>query len=563
MQALSDVHTPPARAGARRALLVLVAPGIALALTALTLALRQVSPARFARFWDDALFFRRVAYNIIHHGTAAWNQLDGPVFVNTSQLFQLVAAGLFALFPGYYNAAVIFWSAACIAASWWFCWRAAQTGNMGSLLLFCLLHAPAVFLTIATGMETATVLLVLSSFIHFSLRGIPSKHGLLLMTSLQLAVYLARPDALLLSMVTAPGLLALQGKLKNALLLVGATLVALALLSGAFAAYYGTPVPLAAFLKVSPISIYDQHYLGLGLSSKLMNLTQLGLLVLPVVPVIALRLDRINVVLSAAAVTFIAFHALTTNEIMGYHARFYAPALPFLFVAAARGLQRADRPWKRAMLIAVGVLTLVLVTLAYRADLIEVDVGMAAVGPHQYLLYFAGVPLVAALMFFKPRIQRGGALVAALALASYQMVSTAPAAAGVVSDGESDWATFRINKGQAGLDIIKKCFPEPVRLMHSELGLPGALFPESSVLDFTGLANRAVVNGTFDFEDVCRSQAPEFIFRPHETHRNLNRELSASKCLAKGYTQVVSRRMSLCPLFVRNDLLQTYKSCKL
>src|SRR5262245_12945424 len=94
--------------GSLRSLLVPWAPGIGLLLAALVLALRQVAPDRFARFWDDALFFRRVAYNTLHHGTAAWNPADGPVFINTSQLFQLVGTGLLAIFPQHYNAAVIF-----------------------------------------------------------------------------------------------------------------------------------------------------------------------------------------------------------------------------------------------------------------------------------------------------------------------------------------------------------------------------------------------------------------------------------------------------------------------
>src|SRR3569832_1589306 len=143
---------------------------LAFALTVFSLALRHVSPEHIALFWDDALFFKRVSYNILHHGFAGWNQADGPVFVNTSQLFQLVATVLLGLFPGSYNAAVTFWGAVALSASFPLLMAATRASLPGALLLFCLLQAPPVLLSLTTGMETPTVTLVLAAFLFVALR---------------------------------------------------------------------------------------------------------------------------------------------------------------------------------------------------------------------------------------------------------------------------------------------------------------------------------------------------------------------------------------------------------
>ncbi|HVZ34477.1 MAG TPA: hypothetical protein VG963_18740, partial [Polyangiaceae bacterium] len=496
MQALSEAEETESRGHHVASQLVSHASGIALVITALSLALRQVHPARFARFWDDALFFRRVAYNIVHHGTAAWNTADKPVFVNTSQLFQFIAAALLALFPHHYNAAVIFWSAACIAGCWWFSWQTTSRGPIQGLWLFCSLNAPLVLLTITTGMETATVLLVLSAFLYATFREAPvgetaRRSRLLALTALQLLVALARPDALLLSLTTGVGLLAVRGDLWQATKLLIAALLSLGLLALAFRAYYGTPVPLAAYLKISPVSAYDHAYLSLDAPNKQMNLAQLGLMLVPLLPLLALRLDRENLVLCGAALAFVGFQGLTTYEIMGYHARFYAPALPFFFAAGARNLERASSAWSRCLLIFFGLLGGVLATVAYRHEWIETDVGMAAVTLQQYWMYFVGAPLAGALLFFKPRLWPTAALLCATVLAGYQLSAIAPHRIRVVTDEDSDLQSLKINWGQGGLDIIKKCFPETVTVMHSELGLPGVFLPEGRVVDFSGLANPA------------------------------------------------------------------------
>jgi hypothetical protein len=540
-------------------------PGLCLALAVFTWALRQVGPSRIDRFWDDALFFRRVAHNIVHHGVGAWNMSDGPVFVNTSQLFQMVAAAVLAVFPRYYNAAIIFWSAACLCLCCWTLWRAVRGGLLEAFAAFGLWLAPPAFLSVTTGMETATALMVLCASIYVALRAPLPRFWLPLATMIELAVYLVRPDAILLSLTTHVALLAVQGKMRHALQLALMTSLGIGLLSLGFLAYYGTPLPLAAYLKVSPFSVYDQSYLSFGAAGKVLNLTQMAVCLLAVIPLIACQRDRTNLVLCSVGAAFIAYHGLTTNEIMAAHARFYAPALPFFFTAALRGVARARSitmpTWKRWALVGSSAVTGAIAWFAFRQDWVETRLGRFGLG-HQYLDYFAVTAVVGILLLCSSRVRRWAVPAASIGILGYQVMSTVPPVAGVVSDAESDLAVYANNSGQVGIDVILRCFKEPVQIMHSELGIPGVLFPESRILDFTGLANPAVVHETFDFEQVCETARPEFIFRPHPTHQRLNRELDSSPCLAKNYTRVRSRKYTSCPLHVRKDLMPQFLACQ-
>lgn len=528
--------------------------------TTLTLTAAHVGPERFAKFWDDALFFRRVAHNLVHHGFAGWNVADGPVFVNTSQLFQLVSVPVLWLFPQHYNAAIVVLGALATAGAWALLFRATGALSVGAVALFCWMQAPPVILAVATGMETPVVLLAMSSVLLVLLRRAPSSTTLNWAIGLQLLAYLARPDALILSFVFALGLCRTGRECARFVL---GTAVVLGLTSAGFYAYYGTPVPLATFLKLGPFSVYDAHYLSLGVPDKLKNLAQLGLLVLPLLPLFVARFDRVNRALLAAAAAFVAFQAFFTTEIAGYHARFYAPCLPFVFAAALRALPDATLAVHRRRLLVTAAFAFALFVFAFERGIIENEHGYGPdiVELSTYVLYFAGTPL-AALGLGRAGVRQPfeSALVVG-ALAMYRVVSWWPTTFGVVTDAVSDRKTVDSHRADVGIDVIQRCFPEPIRLMHSEIGLPSVMFPESHVFDFTGLSDPRVLEGAFDFEAICREERPEFVFRPHWTHERLNRMLDASACLRTQYEEVPLARPSSCPLYVRSDLVPRYLAC--
>lgn len=552
---------PPA---ARGRVASVVAVTLASCVLAGLVARMQIGRGAEAEIWDDALFFRRVAYNVLHHGFAGWNQSDGAVFVNTSQLYQAVTVGLLAIAPRHFNVATVVWAAGCTCLTF-----ALMPGRSFSerAVTFVGLSAPPVFMPIATGMDTATVLVVVAAFLRVALRR-PSPRAPpqpALLAAMSLLVYLARPDALLLAVGVALGLLSARGddRARRLATFCVATGAGLALLSLGFRAYYGTALPLATYVKLNPVSIYDAAYIALGLPGKLANLRLVGLLLAALAPFIAMRMDRANVVLVGAGLSFIAFHAATTNEIMGYHARFYAPALPLFVCAAARGSVLLTARQRRFVVAAASSVAMV-AWVAYARGSIE----NATLGSYLdraplsfYLVFFLGLPIVALISPFgrAARMRMVGAATILLIVVASVVTSREPFR--VVEDDVIYASSAERDGDLVGIDAIRRCFEEPLKVTHSELGVPGVLFPESKIIDYTGLANPSIVDRSFDFESLCTSERPDFVFRPHRTHRKLNEELSASPCLAERYTLARLPRPSACPLYVRNDHAERFDAC--
>lgn len=515
-----------------------------------------------AEIWDDALFFRRVAYNVLHHGVAGWNRVDGPVFMNTSQLYQAISTGLLALAPRHFNAATNLWAAACTFATFAFSRRRDLEGNA---LVFVGLQAPPILMAIATGMDTCTVFVTLAAFLRVAM-GKPTRWQPHILAAMNALVYLARPDVALLSMTISIGLLSAPGpqrwrRVSTFCAVAAAMLLAIGV---CFELYYGSALPLATFLKLRPLSIYDHEYLALDSANKLTNLRQIGLLLLPLVPFVASRLDRRNVVLVTAGLAFIGFHAATTTEIMGYHARFYAPALPVFVWAAARGASRVETPRRRRFVVFLACLAPASSLVAYLHGWIENTTSgsyLETTPLGVYLVYFVGVAMVGVLLSVREGAH--AITVGSLALVAIGFWTvTMPWRAFSVSTDRTIYETSAARDADlVGLDTIRGCFEEPVQMTHSELGVPGVLLPESRIIDFTGLANPSVVNRRFDFERLCQDDRPEFVFRPHRSHRALNGQLSASRCLAANYTAVRLARASACPLFVRNDHVARFDAC--
>lgn len=541
--------------------------GLAVAFGAMVVATALAHLGRGASvvIWDDALFFRRVAYNVLHHGFAGWNRADGAVFMNTSQLHQAVCTVLLALAPKHFEVATTLWAAACAFATYATFTLRLRRDLAGCLLAFAGLLAPPIATAIATGMDTCTVFVAVAAFLHVSTRE-PSRQRPLTLAALNVVVYLARPDAVVISTVIALGVLSApseqrQRRVASFIVLSAAMLL---VVSGVFRGYYGSALPLATFLKLSPVSVYDRAYLALDVPRKLTNLLQVGLLLAPLVPFVIARRDRENVVLVIAGLAFIGFHAATTSEIMGYHARFYAPAWPVLVWAAARGASSLDTPRRRWGALVVTTGSGLLTLFAYRRAWIENATSgseLERAPAAFYLVYFLGVAIVAVLPFLREQ-RRALVVASAAALAvSACAVTMQPRPFAIAPDTAIYASVSARDANLVGLDTIRSCFSEPVQLMHSELGIAGVLLPESRIIDVTGLANPRVVSRTFDFERLCTEDQPDFVFTPHRTHRALGEVIAASPCFAARYTAARLPRRSASPLFVRNDRVARFQAC--
>jgi len=541
--------------------------GLAIAFGAMVAAIALAHLGRGADVvvWDDALFFRRVAYNVLHHGVAGWNRADGAVFMNTSQLHQAVCTVLLALAPKHFQVATTLWAAACAFATYATFALRLRRDLAGSMLAFAGLLAPPIATAIATGMDTCTVFVAVAAFLHVSTRE-PSRQRPSILAAMNVVVYLARPDAVVISTVIALGVLSApsERRPRRVASFVLLSVAMLLVVSAAFRAYYGSALPLATFLKLSPVSVYDRAYLALDVPRKLTNLLQLGLLLAPLVPLVIARPDRENVVLVAAGLAFIGFHAATTSEIMGYHARFYAPAWPVLVWAAARGASSVDTPRRRWIVVVVTTCSGLLTLFAYQRSWVENATSgseLERAPAAFYLVYFLGVALASVLALVREQL-RSLAVASASALAvAVCSVTMQPRPFAIASDTAIYESVSARDANLVGLDTIRSCFPEPVQLMHSELGIAGVLLPESRIIDVTGLANPEVVNRSFDFERLCTDDEPDFVFRPHRTHRVLGEVVAASPCVAARYTAARLPRRSVSPLFVRNDHVARFEAC--
>lgn len=511
-----------------------------------------------AQLWDDALFFRRLGHHLVDHGVAAWNLQDGPVFMATSQLYQGLAALLVAVAPAHFTVGSVFAAAAFLVASFFTLGAAASESGSPwpqhrTAVLFVSLQAPPLLLAAVTGMETCLVVWVVSLFLWLLVHPRWGRHELAL-AGAGVFVALARPDAVLLVIGAALGVL----PSRRSVVRFGVFLaVGLAACCGAAWWLYGTPLPLAAYLKVGPLSVYDAEYRGLDVPGKLLNLRQLALVSLPLAPLVFARRDRLNVFLAGTTLGFFAFHAATTVEIMGYHARFYVPAWPLWVLAALRGLPHAlaqSRRWLAVCAVASGLLALSF----WRGWVENATDGYEFnfVTARSYGHFFGGLLALAALGAARESAQWRGTWAVVLGL-GLSAVLAVPPQRSWVPDELIDARALASDNSLRGLETIRRCFPEPVTLVHSELGVPGVLLLESRIVDYTGLANPAVAHGTFDFEAFCLADRPEFIFRPHWTHRRLNAVLDQSACLRERY--VVAANTTA--LFVRADLAPRWTSC--
>jgi len=480
------------------------AAGVALVLAA-TLVARGALPP-----YDDAFFFVRFARNFLEHGVFAWNVADGPVFGNTSQLLQLLTVPLRVLAPEHTLAASRLASSAALFAA------VALAGFRGPALL--LLLGPVGLACVSSGMETAWALLIGA----LALRGAGSASpwwGLCLPL-----MALARPDAALLVGAT------LVVERRYSALALGSAGVGLLLLAAWVG--YGDPLPTAFATKLWGNDVYDATFLAKSREAKLRHLLLFAIAVAPAVAATPWSAWR----RWGPAAAFVAFHALFTTDVMGMHARFFAPALPWLAAAAAGPMPRwAGLVWVMATAAAVG---------SGWAPGVE-GWAIGAVGPWVYV----------------------GLVVAAWAAARPAAVPVVWAAA-VLLDARAPGAPWRSDAQHVaayeamvtsfrGLDPLVRCLGPSLHVAHSEVGVPGMRLPQGQVTDLGGLMSPSL--RTDGLDAWCIEAQPDAVFLPHRNYRSRVEALRDGRCLAAGYTRVVERSSS--PLYVRSDHLPALRPC--
>ena len=463
--------------------------------------------------YDDGLFFRRFASNLLERGVWGWNPDDGPVHGNTSQLWQTVLLALTAIAKNWTILTGRLVLGACLLTTGWLLFR---TYPKSHPIILLGLGSPIALATLISGMETATTLAL-----GAALLALP--RGAAIFTVL---LYLARPDTLILS-----GLTLLVRKQWKHMAIAAGILVGLL---GIFHWFYGSALPLSFAMKTGQSNLYDPHFLELSAQAGQRHLLFFGLLTAPL-----LWLGRGSKWI-LPALAFIAFHAFGSIDVMGLHGRFYAPCLPWVVAAAAAQWENRETSDLQGWLPWAGVL-IVCVVYAWIPGTKGWSIGQ--VSGWTYAAYI----LATGLVFWRGR---GAELVILGVLLSNPVWP---------SKGLSDEASVErlrdLVTSWKGLERAHDCLGADLHVYHSEIGVPSYYF--NRVTDLGGLMN-AEVHAGMTFDEMCTRDQPELIFLPHRNYRALNKEIKSGSCI-KGYQRVIKRSSS--PLFVRRDKLKQYR-CK-
>ncbi|MFT4977340.1 MAG: hypothetical protein ACI8S6_003245 [Myxococcota bacterium] len=486
--------------------------------------------------YDDALFFTRLARNLYTHGVSAWNPIEGPVHGSTSQLHQLLVAALYAITPTHTVAA----ARLVLAGALWAGVGVLLLGRRAPLPVVLALGSPIAIATVLSGMETALVLLI--GCIWLSTRR-PAATALL-----GAVLYLARPDAALLPAVSL-GLSIVSGpNRRQAALALLAMLSCVAAILGWLHLSYGSALPLSFYLKTGLSDVYDPAFLARSHQAGLRHLLLFGLTVAPLLLVCAH--DRRSWRLLLPPLAFVAFHASMTVDVMGLHARFYVPCLPWIAHAAAVAwpafvARRAPGRIGTLLLVwAVGVVV------AYQTSAIPTASGwsIGQLGAVSWAGF--GMAVLAALL------GRGPLQLVGVVLGLGLGVLSGPGPGGLASDEVYARRLSGEVTSWRGIEQLRRCLGEEVHLFHSEIGVPGVLLPEARITDLGGLMSPALASGEVGVEALCLDLQPDAIFLPHRNYEALNVQLREGRCL-EGYVQVVSRGSS--PLLIRRDRLASYE----
>ncbi len=312
--------------------------------------------------WDDALFFKRIGLHLLGHGVAAWNLEDGPVYGNTSQGFQLVALIAILIDAEHYLALVRIFSAAAMVGLFAVLARGASRDGgsprdvaLAWVVALLASTAPYVLLLVQSGMETAVALLVLAVNLIVVRRAPASRRGVAAVAATTAAVFLVRPDAVAISLVViaAHGWAQAGRPPWRVLLACGAALAAIV---AALWLYFGTPVPLAFYLKSRAPTSYTPDFVELSLVLKRRNLIGLLIMAAPLLYMAGHGRGAWSWSLLGSFALFTLYHYVLTVEVMGWYARFYAPGLVPLALAAmvaALRFRERSRLWISLLFIAV------------------------------------------------------------------------------------------------------------------------------------------------------------------------------------------------------------------
>ncbi len=511
--------------------------------------------------WDDSYFFKRIGLHILNEGSASWNVGEGPVYGNTSQLFQLLSLIPLLISTAYYISVVKVMLALTCLLLFVLLYRFARElypdEPLAVGLAFLMASSPLILLLIHSGMETIPALVMLSLNLYCVLKNDHSRRGTAAVVVSTVLVYLIRPDAVLISIVVVGSYYLLEERRLPWRLAIWCAM-ALALALVILYLYFGTAFPLSFYLKSRALTIYTDHFANLDMRGKRKNIIALLIMAAPLLYVAGHGKGwwRSSLVLSFLA--FVSYHYLSTVEIMSYQARFYLPGLvPLIFAAMASTKEyRARSFWPLTLLFCAGYLWLIQYCFDKRMIWNFQESIIAKIPLSLYMGYGIGATLLLLVGKFNAKVATVALLVTTLVAAHRGL----PLPKRIRLHSDLELIQKHINRYTTvrGINSIKACLAEPLHIYHSEIGIPGILFEKSAVTDTAGLMDREIAFEGMNFEKRCQAQRPEVIFLPHRNYQRLRAEIARSLCI-KSYTRVVKDSSS--PLYIRTDLLADFLPC--
>jgi hypothetical protein len=315
--------------------------------------------SRGATTFDDAYMFIRYASHILSGQGIAWNPDGIQTYGATSLLYLGLITILRGLLPHSVSAGALLTAASfclglgALAVLALTCAKLAGSRllrehplTLAAVLMGSVLVSKTFLYHATSGMDTTLSLLCNSLLILSTLGWLRSekKSAFLPVVAAGYAAFLARPDNLIYA-ITFPVLCTLllsrpdrKGRLARFL---GGMLICLALDTLAKWLLFGDPLPLPFYAKLSG---YYDGYAGAVKWNPAVYLFDFGRLALPfLLAIFVLPLTResrrlVLACLLPVAITFLYYFSVL--QIMGFRARFYFPALPFVVVAGFAALDQ-------------------------------------------------------------------------------------------------------------------------------------------------------------------------------------------------------------------------------
>ena len=460
--------------------------------------------------FDDAYMFLRYAHNVRHGLGYSWNPDGVHTYGPTSLLWALCTFVLSFVPMGSWTQLVLgsgLCSIAAVIATAWSVAANARTQFMRSVV--CVLPLVVVPLMGSdvfesnqfNGMETMLGMALCAFFVGLALRWRAGRAHPAAVGAAALLLLLARPESAVVGLLL-PALLwwFTEGErppLTSLLMVYGVFVGGAAIELSACKLYFGTPVPLSVYLKGK--TAY-KGYSGIWHPELLLVLFLNGCqTVLVTLLLLFRRTDWRLLVCCFVPAVAVFVYLQTVTQIMGFHARYYAPYLPLMLVPALLVLDRrlAEDGWlltryMRLRVAAASTLVVVLVVLstaAVQARIRRIE--------------------------HKPRDQYAAAELTVDAAQPLPQIS---------------WQTMMLSM----TDDLLGPLPPGGTYAASEVGYLGERLPLATIIDLAGLNDTATALHGFHMEELLRRK-PDLIWMPHSDYTYLRGVMFSDPALLAAY----------------------------